>query len=163
MFDEYSILQKLPTSLGRKLFFHNHRETVKNICVFNHIRQTGVTMYVFALLHPAQFADGHTIFMENSIPNDIYFIYSGKAEIIKLLPRSEANPKAAAPRGAPRTPSPGPNTQLTGRVSPGGTRHPGPAYIKCADVKPGEIVGYMGFIGNSVHPHSCVARGSLSV
>ncbi|GMI34227.1 hypothetical protein TeGR_g10147 [Tetraparma gracilis] len=162
VFDEYSILQKLPTTLGRKLFFHNHRETIKNICVFNHIRQTGVTMYVFAMLHPAQYADGHTIFKEGDIPNDIYFIYSGRAEIIKLLQPPAAGKTQRRAANVHSMPA-GPGGDDGGRISPGGTRHAGPPHIKCADVKPGEIVGYMGLIGSKVHPHSCVARTSLSV
>ena len=136
VFDEYSILQKLPTTLGRKLFYHNHRDTLRNICVFNHISQTGVTMYVFAMLHPAQYADGHIIFKEKQTPNDIYFIYSGRAEIWK---------KAQRP----------PNSR--------GSPLPATKSIKCADVKPGEIVGYLGLLAHKTHPHSCVARGALSV
>mmetsp|Transcript_18172 Transcript_18172/g.37059 ORF Transcript_18172/g.37059 Transcript_18172/m.37059 type:complete len:1366 (-) Transcript_18172:58-4155(-) len=93
VFDEYAIMQKLPTSLARKLFYHNHRETLRNICVFNHLKSTGVIMYVFNMLSPAQYADGHEIFAENSIPNDVYFVFNGKAEIVKTVKSAEGGDK----------------------------------------------------------------------
>ena len=157
VFDEYSILQKLPTTLGRKLFYHNHRETLRNICVFNHIKQTGVTMYVFSMLQPAQYADGHAIFKEDAIPNDIYFIYGGKAEIRrKVKGRREGSPEghSGGERGKINL---SPPTKMSPGMEPEGKT------IKCADVRPGEIVGYMGLLAHSTHAHSCVARGGLSV
>eukprot|EP00520_Triparma_pacifica_P017623 CAMPEP_0118633512 /NCGR_PEP_ID=MMETSP0785-20121206/1037_1 /TAXON_ID=91992 /ORGANISM="Bolidomonas pacifica, Strain CCMP 1866" /LENGTH=1378 /DNA_ID=CAMNT_0006524393 /DNA_START=171 /DNA_END=4304 /DNA_ORIENTATION=+ len=131
VFDEYSIMKKLPTTLARKLFYHNHRDTLKTICLFDHLKSTGVIMYVFNMLSPAQFADGHEIFKENSIPNDVFFVTNGRAEVVKSV-RS-----ADAPDGI--------------------------EIIHCADVLPGQIVGYLGMLNNTVHRHSCFARGYVSV
>ncbi|GMH86647.1 hypothetical protein TrVE_jg10696 [Triparma verrucosa] len=129
VFDEYSIMQKLPTSLARKLFYHNHKETLTNICLFNYLKSTGVIMYVFNMLYPAQYADGHEIFAENSIPNDIYFVYAGKANILKTIKTTDGDSER----------------------------------IVCGQVTPGQIVGYLGMLKSTVHKHSCVAKGSLSV
>jgi CRP-like cAMP-binding protein len=131
VFDEYSIMKKLPTTLARKLFYHNHRETLKSICLFDHLKSTGVIMYVFNMLSPAQFADGHEIFKENSIPNDVYFVTGGRAEIIKSVTNVESET--------------------------------GTDVIHCAYVTPGQIVGYLGMLNNTVHKHTCMAKGYVSV
>ena len=65
VFDERSILQKLPASLAKKLFLHHNHEVLENITLFKHLKTTGITMYVFNLLYPAQYADGHIIFEED--------------------------------------------------------------------------------------------------
>jgi len=83
VFDEHGIIAKLPTTLARKLFFHNNSEILKSICLFKYLKQTGIMMYIFDLLKPAQFSDGCYIFRENTVPNDIFFVVGGKADVVQ--------------------------------------------------------------------------------
>ncbi|GMH57191.1 hypothetical protein TrLO_g1723 [Triparma laevis f. longispina] len=134
VFDERSILQKLPSSLAKKLFLHHNHEVLNNICLFKHLKSTGITIYIFNLLYPAQYADGHIIFEEDSTPYDIYFAYNGKAKLFKTK-RSYSEEDG----------------------------YPESERITCGQVLAGQMIGYNGMLTAKVHSHSCVAKGNLSV
>jgi len=187
VFDEIGIVSKLPTTLSRKLFFHNNGEILKSICLFRHLKHTGIMMYVFQLLQPAQFSDGCFIFKQNSVPNDIFFVVGGKAEIVQqvYIDKDSHNESSSSSdddeaQHSPKQKKKKNEEESLEQLHTSLHRNMGSVFdknglideegegktkinVKCGDVRPGQVIGYLGVMSSTLNKHSCVARGFLTV
>ena len=90
-FDEADILKKLPRGLARRLFFESHGEELKMIMLFTYVERSGVVMYVYNMLKPALFPDGHLILKEGNASNEIFFVVGGHAAMCKAQLRLDGS------------------------------------------------------------------------
>ncbi len=101
-YDEVSILGRLPRELTMEISLLQNNDSIKKVCIFRHITNKSIVLYLFKLLIPAYFDADQYLIKEGDPPSMISFIISGRARIYrqhrkKNVSKKEKSAKTEAP------------------------------------------------------------------
>ena len=80
-YDEVSILGRLPRELTLEISLLQNNDSIKKVCIFKHISNKSIVLYIFKLLIPAYYDADQFLIKEGDAPSMILFITSGRARI----------------------------------------------------------------------------------
>jgi CRP-like cAMP-binding protein len=82
-YDEVSIMGRLPRELSMEISLLQNNDVIKKICIFKHIPNKSILLYIFKLLIPSYYDADQFLIKEDEPPSMISFLISGRARVYR--------------------------------------------------------------------------------
>eukprot|EP01038_Epipyxis_sp_PR26KG_P011621 gene11621-15561_t len=88
-FDQMEILARFPPNIRNQILFHQYKNKMAIICIFNYIDNQSVCLYLFKLMDVAYFGPGDWVIKQHEESLGVSFVVSGALRSYKRLSKTK--------------------------------------------------------------------------